>query len=136
MSWFTRLRLDSPMTQYIFIILCILAAAVLPLACHKPVLREVPPVRDVPEDAVPEVWATDGAEEGAIGAPLPAKPFKGQKKPPCKTDPKDATIYTELVGGCWLKAAQLPPCGSLYESQGACYMPVKEGTPPRTSIEH
>lgn len=53
--------------------------------------------------------------------PLPAKPFRNQAAPPCKTN-KGAV---EIKGGCWVELAQKPPCFSdQAEYQSKCYLPV------------
>jgi hypothetical protein len=60
----------------------------------------------------------------AIAAPLPEKPFPGQRKPPC-----NKTGEVEIRGGCWyaLRDAR-PPCKEegkeeAYAWEGACYGP-------------
>jgi hypothetical protein len=67
-------------------------------------------------------WLADTEDAGtsAVTRPLPDKPFKGQKRPPCKRPSE-----TELVGGCWAEHAIKAPCPEdLYEYQGKCYIPA------------
>ncbi|MDY7227346.1 serine/threonine-protein kinase [Hyalangium rubrum] len=61
----------------------------------------------------------------AVGLPLPANPFPGQRRPPCN---KNGEV--ELRGGCWyaLRDATLPCREDAYEWKGACYLP---SAPPR-----
>lgn len=60
---------------------------------------------------------------------MPSRPFKVQKRPPCKGSQK------EINGGCWVKVdvEEAPPCpDDLYEYKGqpaalrGCYAPVKD----------
>ena len=70
------------------------------------------------------------AGEPVLAAPLPSKPFKGQKRPPC-------TRYAEveLVGACWLPHKLKAPCPDvLYEHQGECYTPAVSAKPPPQSL--
>lgn len=87
------------------------------------------------QESPPEFWATDGEQPpGPVARPMPAKPFKGQKKPPCgKRD-------VALNGGCWREMAKPPDpreeCGpDEFLHGGKCYLPVQEAKRPPTSIE-
>jgi hypothetical protein len=86
-------------------------------------------------EEAPEEWATDTADAGvdAIGRPLPAGAFRGQKKPPCARD------EAQLLDACWLELARKPApdnCGSKgYEHEGRCYIPVRQAERPPTSME-
>ncbi|EPX56079.1 hypothetical protein D187_007421 [Cystobacter fuscus DSM 2262] len=63
----------------------------------------------------------DASDPVALTYPLPAKPFRNQAVPPCKTN-KGAV---EIKGGCWVALEQKPPCFSdQAEYQGKCYLPV------------
>ncbi|MDY7227193.1 serine/threonine protein kinase [Hyalangium rubrum] len=61
----------------------------------------------------------------AVGLPLPANPFPGQRRPPCN---KYGEV--ELRGGCWyaLRDAQSPCREDAYDWKGDCYLP---SFPPR-----
>ncbi len=76
---------------------------------------------------------TDGKDlsSGAIAYPMPEKPFKEQRKPPCMPE-----LEVEIRGGCWVQAAQTAPCprGSA-EYQGKCYVAVKKPDPVPSSVE-
>ncbi|MFY0572858.1 hypothetical protein ACN28E_54760 [Archangium lansingense] len=78
-------------------------------------------------------WLADTTppEQSVLARPLPRKPFKGQKRPPC-------IRYTEveLVGACWAPHKLKAPCpDSLYEYQGECYLPSFSAQPPPQSLE-
>jgi hypothetical protein len=82
-------------------------------------------VGTVPADVVPTPTMADAgtgdAEQKDRGKPLPPKPFKHQQRGPC------AGSKVMINGGCWLEAAQKPPCpADLYEWRGACYWPIDE----------
>jgi hypothetical protein len=65
----------------------------------------------------------------SITYPMPEKPFKDQRKPPCLEGTE-----TELRGGCWLELAKTTPCPrSTAEYQGKCYMPTREVPVPRSA---
>jgi hypothetical protein len=77
-------------------------------------------------------WLGDTADAGesVVARPLPKRPFKGQKRPPC-------TRYTEveLVGGCWMTHEIKAPCpDELYEYQGKCHAPTFSAKPPPSSL--
>jgi len=74
----------------------------------------------------------DTADAGAsvLTRPLPSKPFKGQKRPPCAR-----YAEVELVGACWLPHKLKAPCPDvLYEHQGECYSPAFSAKPPPQSL--
>ena len=81
---------------------------------------EVPPMgngflRDTEDGGVP-----------AIALPFPRKPYKGQRRPPCKP-----RVEVEIMGACWIPHALTAPCPEdLYEYQGKCYLTSM--IPPRT----
>ena len=76
---------------------------------------------------------TDGKELswGVIAYPMPEKPFKEQRTPPCMPE-----LEVEIRGGCWVQAAQTAPCprGSA-EYQGKCYVAVKKPEPVPRSVQ-
>ena len=92
---------------------------------------------EMPTDAAVTLTgnAIVGLEDGGITAlthPLPSKPYKGQKRPPC-------TRYTEveLVGACWAPHKLKAPCPeTLFEYQGECYLPSFSAKPPPSSLGH
>ncbi|WP_257451589.1 hypothetical protein [Archangium lipolyticum] len=68
---------------------------------------------------------TDGGE-AVLARPLPSKPFKGQKLPPCKRYSE-----VELIGACWMPHKLKAPCPEeLYEYQGECYVPAFSAKQP------
>ena len=72
------------------------------------------------------------AGESVLADPLPSKPFKGQKRPPCTR-----YVEVELVGACWLPHELKAPCPDvLYEYQGKCYSPAISAKPPPQSLGH
>lgn len=89
---------------------------------------------ELPESP-PEIWATDGEQSSApVARPMPAKPFEGQKRPPCTK-----VAQVELNGGCWValevRPNQVPGCGPDYfEHGGKCYLPVRQAPKVPTSI--
>ncbi|OJH38590.1 hypothetical protein BON30_20320 [Cystobacter ferrugineus] len=84
-----------------------------------------PPVVETPDAFTQEDASSlvdlDASDPVALTYPLPAKPFRNQAVPPCKTN-KGAV---EIKGGCWVALEQKPPCFSdQAEYQGKCYLPV------------
>ncbi|WP_148712875.1 hypothetical protein [Corallococcus sp. AB030] len=61
-----------------------------------------------------------------IALDMPGKPFKGQRRPPCKKNQE------EIIGACWVAVKQAPPCGDDYfEHKSVCYAPfmvLSDGT--------
>ncbi|MBZ4373196.1 hypothetical protein [Corallococcus sp. AS-1-6] len=71
----------------------------------------------------PEIATFDSFVQAPAPLPfardLPKKPFKQQKRPPCRKSQK------ELSGGCWVAVKKEPPCGDeFYEDGDTCYVPV------------
>ncbi|EPX61158.1 hypothetical protein D187_000941 [Cystobacter fuscus DSM 2262] len=63
--------------------------------------------------------------------PMPEKPFKEQRKPPCFEETE-----VEIRGGCWIEHTKRAPCPrSTAEYQGKCYIPVRKPDPPPTSLQ-
>lgn len=59
-------------------------------------------------------------DAGAIARPMPDKPVRGQKTPPCSNPPE-----VEIRGGCWIEIAQRPPCPKrTAEYESKCYIGV------------
>ncbi len=91
------------------------------------------PLAGEESDPVSSGWLTDTVDAGTsvLTRPLPSRPFKGQKRPPCKRYSE-----VELVGGCWMQHALNAPCPeTLFEHQGKCYAPsfsakARRVTPP------
>jgi hypothetical protein len=100
-----------------------LAPGAQPPAGPDPVARIAPaPLRDeVPTDGLVPLTElsllvpTEGSP--ALTHPLPSRPYKGQRRPPCKP-----RVEVELNGGCWVPHELKAPCPEdLYEYQGKCY---------------
>jgi hypothetical protein len=69
--------------------------------------------------------ATDGGVP-ALTHPFPRKPYKGQRRPPCKP-----RVEVEIMGACWIPHELKAPCPEdLYEYQGKCYTTSMQ--PPAT----
>ncbi|ATB33212.1 hypothetical protein [Melittangium boletus] len=81
--------------------------------------------------AEPTPFLTGKSDQSpAIAYPMPEKPFKGQRKPPCFEGTE-----VEIRGGCWVQHTRNAPCPrGTAEHQGKCYMPVKPEDPEPTSI--
>lgn len=77
-------------------------------------------------------WADlTAAARTTINYPLPAKPLKGQHKPPCYEGSE-----VEINGGCWVTLEKRAPCPKGYaEHEGKCYMPSREPAPEPRSVE-
>jgi len=85
---------------------------------------------DTPTDGYGELVDTADAGQSVLARPLPKKPFKDQKRPPCHR-----YAETELIGACWLPHELKAPCPDmLYEYQGKCYMPSLKARPPPSSL--
>jgi hypothetical protein len=82
-----------------------------------PVSDEVPTDTGIPPTGI-SFWGN--AEDGGpsvLAHPFPRKPYKGQRRPPCKP-----RIEVEIMGGCWIPHELKAPCPEdLYEYQGKCY---------------
>ncbi|HYO73195.1 MAG TPA: hypothetical protein VEU33_44740 [Archangium sp.] len=88
--------------------------------------------QEVPTDTEPfptsgSIWDTE--QDGGIpvpARPLPQKPYKGQRRPPCKP-----RIEVELIGACWVPHKLKAPCPEdLYEYQGECFT-ASMASPPQ-----
>ncbi len=130
-DWQRRHRVRATLT---LVLALMVPAGVLPVSCGHAARQVVDEA--LVEESPPEVWATDGeVDAGVIARPMPSKPFKGQKTPPCKGKGE-----VELAGGCWV-ALKTPPepgigCGpSYFEHAGECYLPVKRAERLPTSME-
>ncbi len=100
-------------------------------AASSPVSDEIPTATEELEPPT-SAWLAETLpeEQSALARPLPPKPFKGQKRPPC-------TRYTEveLVGACWAPHELKAPCPEdLYEYQGKCYLPSFSAKPPPPTL--
>ncbi|MFY0570895.1 hypothetical protein ACN28E_44665 [Archangium lansingense] len=85
-------------------------------AVPAPVSLEVQTNGAVPSTGNSFWGATDGGPS-AIAHPFPRKPYKGQRRPPCKP-----RIEVEIMGACWVPHELKAPCPEeLYEYQGKCY---------------
>ncbi|WNG30809.1 hypothetical protein F0U62_47430 [Cystobacter fuscus] len=63
--------------------------------------------------------------------PMPEKPFKEQRKPPCLEETE-----VEVRGGCWIEHTKKAPCPrSTAEYQGKCYIPVRKPAPLPQSLQ-
>ncbi len=100
------------------------ASAPPPLSTEPWVSTPPVPIRpEVPTDTEPfptsgSIWNTeqDGGHP-VLARPLPQKPYKGQRRPPCKP-----RIEVELIGACWVPHKLKAPCPEdLYEYQGECF---------------
>lgn len=89
---------------------------------------------DMPTDTVPPLKELSqfGPEDGGLVAhPLPSKPYKGQKRPPCKP-----RVEEEINGGCWVPHKLTAPCPEdLYEYRGQCYTASAQPAPVPRSVE-
>jgi hypothetical protein len=87
------------------------------------------------EEDVPrmDAYVTDGLDAGAVAYPLPAKPFPGQKRPPC------GRKQVAINGGCWRALEDRPDpkegCTDSYQHGAKCYVEVREGRRPPVGIE-
>jgi hypothetical protein len=98
---------------------------------------EPAPMSDaIPTDTAvtPTGNATVGLEDGGVPAlahPLPRKPYKGQKRPPCTP-----RVEVEINGGCWVPHELKAPCpDQIYEYQGKCYTISMQPQPLPQSVE-
>jgi hypothetical protein len=125
---------------------CALAFALLhpasvspPSASSEPWASAPPaPIRqEVPTDTEPfptsgSIWGTeqDGGQP-VLARPLPQKPYKGQRRPPCKP-----RVEVELIGACWVPHELKAPCPEdLYEHQGKCFTASMAPPPLPRSLE-
>ncbi len=76
-------------------------------------------------------WFTADGGLPVLAHPFPRKPYKGQRRPPCKP-----RIEVEIMGACWIPHEVKAPCPEeLYEYQGKCYMTSMLPQPQPQSIE-
>ena len=81
-----------------------------------------PPSDEVPTDTLRPptgswIWGTEDGGVPVLARPFPSKPYKGQRRPPCKPH-----IEVEIMGACWVPHKLKAPCPEeLYEHQGECY---------------
>ena len=81
-----------------------------------PMSHEVPTDTTLPPEGMSFREMVDGGQP-VIAYPFPAKPYKGQKRPPCTP-----RIEVEINGGCWVPHELKAPCPEqLHEYQGKCY---------------
>jgi len=77
------------------------------------------------------LWETE-ADGGpsVIARPFPQKPYKGQRRPPCKP-----RVEVELIGACWVPHKLTAPCPEdLYEYKGECFTASMASPPLPRSI--
>ncbi len=91
-----------------------------------PPSHEAPTDTQVPLTEISLLRTEEGEPPAFLAHPLPSKPYKGQKRPPCKP-----RVEVEINGGCWVPHELKSPCPEdLYEYQGKCYT-VSMQPPPR-----
>jgi hypothetical protein len=74
--------------------------------------------------------AADGGTP-ALAHPFPRKPYKGQRRPPCKP-----RVEVEIMGACWIPHELKAPCPEdLYEYQGKCFTTSMQPPPTPQSVE-
>jgi len=65
-----------------------------------------------------------------LARPFPSKPYKGQRRPPCKP-----RVEVEIMGACWVPHMLTSPCPEdLYEHQGRCYTASMQPPAPPQSL--
>lgn len=95
-----------------------------------PRAAEPPRTSDTPDESIVFSQGQPGGFP-AIAYPMPEKPFKEQRKPPCVPD-----LEVEVRGGCWILHTRTAPCPrSSAEFQGRCYVPVKKPDPEPSSLQ-
>jgi hypothetical protein len=78
-------------------------------------------------------WIVDTEDGGtpALAYPFPSKPYKGQRRPPCKP-----RVEVEIMGACWVPHELKAPCPEeLYEYQGKCYTTSMKSPQTPQSVE-
>lgn len=100
-------------------------------AAPPPMSREeVPTDTSMPSEGVSLTDTRDGGSVEFLARPLPSKPYKGQKRPPCTP-----RIEVEIMGGCWVPHELKAPCPeALHEHQGKCYTIAVSAQPPPQSL--
>jgi hypothetical protein len=89
-----------------------------------------PEMRASPDDT-PTFMNGQKLSSPTIAYPMPEKPFKQQRKPPCMPETE-----VEIRGGCWMRHHRDAPCPpGTAEYQGGCYVAVKKPDPEPTSIQ-
>ncbi|MFE8603671.1 hypothetical protein [Archangium violaceum] len=121
-----------------------LAFALLHLASASPPPDSTEPWASIPSASIPQevptdtepfptsgsIWNTE-QDGGVLARPLPQKPYKGQRRPPCKP-----RIEVELIGACWVPHKLKAPCPEdLYEYQGECFTASMASPPLPRSLE-
>jgi hypothetical protein len=95
-----------------------------------PMSQEVPTDIEIPLTGN-SLWDSADGGPSAISHPFPRKPYKGQRRPPCKP-----RIEVEIMGACWVPHELKAPCPEeLYEYQGKCYTTSMLPPPQPQSIE-
>ncbi|QRN99348.1 hypothetical protein JRI60_10135 [Archangium violaceum] len=77
-------------------------------------------------------WLPEAADGGvpAVAHPFPRKPYKGQRRPPCKP-----RVEVEIMGACWIPHKLKAPCPEeLYEYKGECYTTSMQTPPTPQSV--
>jgi hypothetical protein len=96
-------------------------------------LRHEFPVEAEPLEPHLSPWlanATPPPGQPVFARPLPRRPFKGQKTPPCIL-----LVEVELFGACWGPHALKAPCpDQLFEHEGQCYAPLMIPQSPPQSL--
>ncbi|WNG43570.1 hypothetical protein F0U60_05215 [Archangium minus] len=93
-------------------------------------LEEVPTDTEMPFEGISLIDNRDGGSIEFLARPLPSKPYKGQKRPPCTP-----RIEVEIMGGCWVPHELKAPCPeALHEYQGKCYTIAVSAQPPPQAI--
>jgi hypothetical protein len=79
------------------------------------------------------LWGTEqNGGSPVLARPLPKKPYKGQRRPPCKP-----RVEAEMIGACWVPHMLTAPCPEdLYEHQGRCYTASMASPPEPRSLGH
>ncbi|QRK12090.1 hypothetical protein JQX13_19805 [Archangium violaceum] len=84
----------------------------------------------MPFEGISLTDSRDGGSIDLLARPLPSKPYKGQKRPPCTP-----RIEVEIMGGCWVPHKLKAPCPEeLHEYQGECYTIAVSAKPPPQSL--
>jgi len=93
---------------------------------HEPRVS-VPPQ---PSVRVPQAAGVRGRGPTRARPPLPRKPYKGQKRPPCTP-----WVEVKINGGCWVPHLLKAPCPEeLFAYQGQCYTTAMLAPPTPQSL--
>ena len=95
-------------------------------ATPTPMSPEAPTDTVIPLTGHSSLMGTADGGAPVLAHPFPSKPYKGQKRPPCKP-----RVEEEIMGACWVPHELKAPCPEdLYEYKGKCYttsmLPPKE----------